>query len=657
MLCLGVGLIAFLVALYFHPDRFYRRMTGAVLGAWITFGGMPAMEIAGQWDQDTFLRVIVSDAGDWLHIAFAAAFLGSMAITAWVEWNRERDAGGAPAAPDPTGQQLGDVTQQAPGAVQPVQVVAGPQSQIQVTVEAPAATQPTSPGPSVEEPASERYETAALRAVSPDHRIVANSITAAHRFRGRDSELAQLRRAVDGNERVIVVVGMAGQGKSSLLGRWYRLDGQKLSGRRIFWCSPYDVGYRFSQFLADVLLWLLGAEFDLRDYPTTEAQVELLCGVLREEEVLVVLDGAERWLKGWETDADGEDAEPGTDDCRGADPALDNLFADAATWPSGSRLLLSSRALPEVLRDRPYKAVGTETVGGVRTLVGLDPASSVRLLEDAGVRAEGAELRALADQYERHPYALNVLGSLIVREYGGEVGEWNRENPPLSQRHERLGRLLSRAVERAPDPKGLLQQIAVSVRLAPIGMLAELVGDDEAQVRRRLAVLVDWHLLDFDGHNADMHALLRTHLSAAIERDEEHRIAEGIVGWLLRQPIPPQPQTLDDLRPRLWAVDQMLSVDAPNKALPVLSREVDAGRKLSLQSWLSAFGHHTLTVSQHSAMLPGYIRLVDSEGRPELRNDLAAVFNNRGLAYGAQGDLAGAIDDYGHALELYRTLV
>ncbi len=39
------------------------------------------------------------------------------------------------------------------------------------------------------------------------------------------------------------------------------------------------------------------------------------------------------------------------------------------------------------------------------------------------------------------------------------------------------------------------------------------------------------------------------------------------------------------------------------------------------------------------------------EWRPELRNDLAAAYMNRGVARWNQGDLGGAIEDYGEAIE------
>ncbi len=636
---LAVGIVAFLFWLCRHPALWRRRVTGAILSAWTTLSAMPTLNLFLQWDDDTFGWLNFSGAGPWFHVAFAVAFSVSFVTTVYAETRSGRRKTGSAGAGRVTASTK-SVTQESSGSSQPVQIVNPINSPIQITT-APASS---------DEPAL------ADRPLDK-HWIAASTIVVPRFFRGRKSELRQLREAVDGPNHVVCVVGMAGQGKSALLGRWYYKAGEKLAERKIFWCRPYDVSYSLSRFLADILDWLHDGRFDLSTCPTTQAQVQLLCKTLRSRDVLVVLDGFERWLAGWINRPDAEADQVSPEGCRAADPALDVLLADATSWPQ-SRLLLTSRALPAVLGNLAHASIASESTAADGKFKGLDSDAALELLQrDLKVSADREQLEPLARQYGFHPFALTVLGNLLTREYGGNVQQWNEENPAGVEADQQLKRLLDRALQPHTESLGLLELIAISENPAPVEMIATVLGQEPAEIRPHLAALQDWDLLEFSGEAADMHALWRRHLLATLQPDRRQEISGQIVDWLLGQPIPPQPQRLEDLQRPLWAVEQLLSANDPQRALGVMSLKVDQGRDLTLQGWLGGFGHHALRVTQYSAMICGYTRLVDSEGRRELRNELAGVYNNRGLAYTDQGELARAMEDFIEALQLCKTLV
>ncbi|MEE8450439.1 MAG: tetratricopeptide repeat protein, partial [Thermoguttaceae bacterium] len=607
---LAVGVIVFTEVLRRQLQSFYwyRWIPSVILAAWIALAAVPGFRLEGVWNGVRSGTLDVPGASAWLHVAFCTALVASLVVAGYMEARRRH--GGT---------------------------------------DRPDSTPPESPPVLV--------QTASVDPASPLHRIAASTIATARFFQGRTKELGKLRRELKGTRHsIICTVAMAGQGKSTLLGRWYQQDGTGWADRKLFWCRPYDAGYPFSQFLTDILEWLLGDEFDARRFPTTKAQVQRLCDLLRREPVLVVLDGAERWLAGWVGRPDAEARDVDADGCRAADEAFDTLLADAASWTSGSKLLLTTRALPSIVAGLTHVSIGDDTRRG-RLLPGLKPAEGAKLLSDWGLDIPEHDREELAEQYAGHPLAINVLARLIVRHYGGDFEAFVQENPSGPNADLQIKRLLDQAVRHGPASDGLLELVAVGVKPLPVELLAAVLGEDGPRIRERLARFVDWQLLDFDGHRADMHALLRAHIRGTITPDDARDTAHRITDWLWRQPIPLQPKRPEDLDHLLWAIDQLLEVDDPETTLAVLCQQVDAQSKLKLHDWLRAFGHLARTVEIYSAMLPGYIRLIASQGRDDLRNDLAMVYNNRGNVYLAQGDLSRAIEDYGHALRLRKPLV
>ncbi len=252
-------------------------------------------------------------------------------------------------------------------------------------------------------------------------------------FAGRDIELDQLCTALEGGSNcVVVVVGPGGQGKTTLVREWWRkhrepddVIGHFAAG---FWCSPYVGGYTFDAFLDDLLEYLTQGEFDKRACPETNTRIRMALRQLQERSCLVVIDGIERWLRGWNVGSARNDGATEAEQRKGHFPGVDEFLTQAAGIENRTRLVLPTRALPAVLDHVACTLVPVYEQDRRRivTLQGLSRAAAVNLLEQVGVQGTPGELTALADKYDRHPLALNVLGRLLVHAYGGRIVESSR---------------------------------------------------------------------------------------------------------------------------------------------------------------------------------------------------------------------------------------
>jgi tetratricopeptide (TPR) repeat protein len=476
-------------------------------------------------------------------------------------------------------------------------------------------------------------------------------------FVGRLPELQQLREALAERHSVITVIGMPGQGKSSLLGEWYREDERGLSDRGVFWCRPYEVGYSFASFLTEVLPYLTDGTVDLRQMPSTLQQAEYLCNLLRQRPTILVMDGIERWLRRWTENPDAVGTGASVQDRRATDQALDLLLEDAASWHNGSVLIITTRGLPAVLDDRPHVTIGTGGGDRSRFLEGLDPNDAVLLLKKLSVKGSDGALLTAADEYDRHPFSLTVLGNLLTKGYGGSVSARPKVDPLRDDQTYKLQHLLDRVMDHHRDTAGLLSAVACCVGPAPVGLLVALTNTTEREIRNRLADLVDWQLMAFDGEDVDLHALMRLYLRGRLSQAARENTLNAISHWYATQPIPPHPRTREQIAPRIRAVEHALEADNAELAAAILYSKPNPASFYILVEWLDRSGHMSIHIELASKLISAYNRVIREMGRRELRNNLAMAYNNRGLALCEQGKLDAAIEDYDQAIEIYTTLV
>ncbi len=116
------------------------------------------------------------------------------------------------------------------------------------------------------------------------------------RFFGRDAELSGLESAF-GSNGVVVAHGVGGSGKTELakaFSRWLQASGG-LSDPRLVFMDDFEHGLAalgLSQVLSSFGLGILGPDFE-KDYPTLEAQQQVVLQVLAENRILWIWDNFE----------------------------------------------------------------------------------------------------------------------------------------------------------------------------------------------------------------------------------------------------------------------------------------------------------------------------------------------------------------------------
>ena len=476
-------------------------------------------------------------------------------------------------------------------------------------------------------------------------------------FAGREEELRELEAGMSGEGTVVAVVGMAGQGKSCLAGEWYKRGARPPEGVGLFWRRVYEAGYSFDKFVNDLHLYLTGREIDARAVPSVEGRAALALAVLKGRPCWIVLDGAERWLKRWAAQPDAGVENPTVDDKAGQDEVLDKFLKEAAFWDNGSRLVLTTRAVPSALDDSPPVMVG-QRHGREKRLADLKEAEAVQLLKDLGVEGAEGEMRQAVGAYGCHAFGVHVLGLLISELYGGDVSRWEEVSPLEEKKKGRdVGGLFARVVEHRKEDVGLLSLLACSVGPGPVEMVGELLGQEEKAVRKRLAELDKWQMVEFGKKDAEEHTVVRQYIQGRMGQERVREVRKGIARWWVEREVELNPTRREEIEPLLKAVEHLLAAGEPDAATDIFFTKPSDESYYSVSKWLRMFGYLDEDIRINGDAIRVYEEVIEKEGRRELRNDLAMCYNNRGVALQAQGKLAEAIGDYGRAIEIYKELV
>jgi tetratricopeptide (TPR) repeat protein len=472
-------------------------------------------------------------------------------------------------------------------------------------------------------------------------------------FVGRESELAQLDRAAQQpRPSVIVVTGIAGQGKTTLVGHWLTQRGSKQFGAA-YWCTC-GATVTFEVFLDEVLSYLREHTLNKRVESDVQHRVRELMKEMQHRRVLVVLDGLEAWLT--RPDAGPVGAPSSGRQRRGVD-GLDSFLEQATALSNGSHLVLTTRALPEVLDAAERTVVPVREPGQVSELEGLSVDAAIRLLEKLGVRGSHRELADISATYENHPLALMVLGVLLSKHYGGRA-ELAPRVSALDAR-QRVFELLEDARRRLPygaDAIRLLTLAALDLGPSPLAALSAL---SDANLRDRglrrlmrwrqrgritvdsirecMVSLADWHLVSYSSLSdaARMHPLVKEYFSRL--EPTPARVHEQFGQWYEVQPVAEDARSLDDVRTRVLAIEHWLRAGRGERAASLFAGACVAGQTFA--EWLAANGHL-------SRDLP--TRLID-QNSGDLRAELLTI---RGAMARQLGDLGPAIEDLDEALEI-----
>ena len=350
-------------------------------------------------------------------------------------------------------------------------------------------------------------------------------------FAGRESELRQLTQVATGNgPSVVLVLGVAGQGKTTLAWEWFTNHCPDIFAGA-FWCPAEENEFTFDMFVDLALTYLLQGKYEKRSFPSIQTRIRMLVQHLRDRPCLLVVDGFEKWLKGWTKKGERDQSAPESDGRLGGQDGVDLFLDQLCAVVGGSHVVLTSRVVPVALDAAPHAVVPVLDEVRQARLQGLDDEAAVALLRKLGVKASDAEMLAIASSFEKHPLSLTILGKLASRKYGGSLDRFREKNWAIMEDH-RLRALLGEMQQALPAKEdsahllgllahfvetpsyeqfcGFLRWLTVCCRHAALVVRPVLHLDDDA-LREDLATLDDWSLITWDRRSDSLylHPLLR----------------------------------------------------------------------------------------------------------------------------------------------------
>ena len=226
---------------------------------------------------------------------------------------------------------------------------------------------------------------------------------------GRDAELARLDAAwEDPRIHVLTFVAFGGVGKSALVARWLdrmSADGWRGATRVLDW-SFYSQGTKDRVTSAEPFI-----DYALRFFgdpdPTAGSLHDRgtrLAGLIRKERSLLVLDGIEPLQY-----------PPGRPEIAGRlkDPGLAALLKGLAAGNPGLCVVTTREPIADL--------AGFPSTAPQVSLEELEVGAAVDLLRRLGVEGREKEMRAAAEEFQRHALTLTLLGNFLRRAHGGDV--------------------------------------------------------------------------------------------------------------------------------------------------------------------------------------------------------------------------------------------
>jgi tetratricopeptide (TPR) repeat protein len=358
-------------------------------------------------------------------------------------------------------------------------------------------------------------------------------------FVGRTDEMQQFNEAIDKScPAVIVMLGMGGQGKTSLCAYSIR-SRATLPFAGGLWVSA-ETGLTFSEFLDAALGEFLGNRFSKVDEPGLDERIRRLILILQTRPLMIAIDAIERWLLGW-IEQRGIQGLADLSMRQGAYEGLDQFLEQVSALDNGSHVILTSRALPAALDHVNCAILPVFPDGDFQAgLRGLSPEESVVLLSKLGMIAPAEKLRELAASLVCHPLALTGFASVACK-----VGvQWEsliptggldpsnsfdslmrkvREHLPDSQRSERLLTLC------AFLPEGATIEMLSWMMHAHFNSPTESVGS----LLARALMLADWSLLLWDRQTstARLHGLIANYFRGLLTDAEIIAIHNRAATW------------------------------------------------------------------------------------------------------------------------------
>jgi len=510
-------------------------------------------------------------------------------------------------------------------------------------------------------------------------------------FVGRAVETEQLNRAlVQPTPSLIAVLGVAGQGKSTLVAHWIREHAEN-KFRASFWCTV-SPSVSFGLLLEEALTYFLRGDYHPRESDAA-AKIRRLVNLLQTGSLLLVIDGLEQWMAG-KGDGRAEN-----------EVVITDFLLQTTGLTGGAHVIVTSRVLPSALDDASVSIVPVYPEDRRMQLEGLDEEAAVDLLEGLGAKGSRDELIRAANSYSRHPLALTILARSAAKRSGGLLTA--EASSAADEPKERVFRLFSEALGQAGISleaertlhvtalaleglhiDALRHGVAAATRLSGYWKtwLRELLPFSRASKPPDLVDAIlhlsDWHLIEWNPvqQTVVMHSLVREYVAG---RCQKPRVIHGALSdWYGRKILTDDITTLQQAQPRIIALEHAIRAGDCRRGLELFFGPLT--RRHTLAEWLLAFGHHSRELPEQLAqMADGADRgdclvvrgtmsrrigaLEDAEKDldsaieifrrlPKARPALAAALMNRGNVFRQMCSYAKALQDYSSSLDFLRSI-
>jgi len=449
-------------------------------------------------------------------------------------------------------------------------------------------------------------------------------------FVGRNPEIEDLDHVILNNETstksLIAILGIGGQGKSVLAFNWltHRLNSCLHRFELVVFFSAYRYGGTFEEFLRTTFSALSG---NAAPTTSTESLASLTVRMLEATKALIVIDGLERWLRGWQDTDDLQDVTSAADRGEGRIArGLDSFLHDCASFHNGTRVLFTSRALPKALDDSQVVSVSAQTTGSsTATLQGLTIPDGIQLLRLLGIIADDTELRKIVEDFRGHPLALTVLArhslhrkrdakdtdQLSVHEIlQGIYDDLGDESSPHLENFDCKLRKLFDDLKRAKANEiPLLRVVSACRGDTPVDAISAALNVPTAEIptiRARLAGLQDWGLVTL--YNAPhgstwaaLHPLVKKHFRPNPEEPDFKDIHRRLSSFFESIPIPANARTLLEIQPRLWCIEHKTLAGDFDAASRLLF--ADLSGTYCLANWFVQWGYAEFEITLEKGLL------------------------------------------------------
>lgn len=397
--------------------------------------------------------------------------------------------------------------------------------------------------------------TRALQLTSPTGFALPQKIAPVRNWVGRKPELDTLKTLVlDPSTRTLTitavsVVGLAGIGKTTLASQLIRqLHAENAPFVAATWESLRSVTGKPPRFdsIIDSMLFTLSfgnitaTDTILDDYfQKTSRLVQLL----KNQPCLVVLDNVETVLKAKLASKAGYFADECTEYAW--------LFQQLAETEHTSRVIFTSR---ETLAQLPRHQTHTFRLGG------LDQEAAVTLLQSFELTATLDELAELAQRYEGHPKALELVTAVILEDFQGRVERFLCDRKWLLIRD--LETLIDEVINRLSEEEyTCLSQISVyqtpEYPLTSSGIGAQMPEVGERDLKENIILaLKRRQLLECDPRREfyQMHPLVQEKASYLLNPESKRTAHRQAYRYFLKLALPQdQWQKLEEIKPLLLA--------------------------------------------------------------------------------------------------------